>query len=274
MKTGFPTILVAAALSLALVSCSGQQHGTPSLPASSSATAEPTTSPTELEEPSPTESSEILVPEPTLWVGMNKTVYTLKDNAGTEKIGSGVTAKAQEGSGLVISIPRTSELTATYGKYDNSVVIHKDSEPVLFVEPPQSDDSSALWKWEIFETEDAFVLNALDSLNPETQVPASLHAILGQTVVEQVTWTDPPEGPRLMLTPGAWARTGSISVQTYGWGTVARDVPRVNDYPGLSLEHQFQCHTIGALDKDTWNLETWRPDVGLIGFMAEKCNPQ
>jgi hypothetical protein len=33
------------------------------------------------------------------------------------------------------------------------------------------------------------------------------------------------------------------------------------------------CHAVGAPDKSTWNLEPWRPDVGLILTATAQCNP-
>lgn len=36
--------------------------------------------------------------------------------------------------------------------------------------------------------------------------------------------------------------------------------------------NQLACHMVGAPDKASWNLETDRPDKGLIGFMRDRCN--
>jgi hypothetical protein len=39
------------------------------------------------------------------------------------------------------------------------------------------------------------------------------------------------------------------------------------------MHDQLVCHGIGAPDKATWNLEPWRPDVGLLAVLAAGCNP-
>jgi hypothetical protein len=39
------------------------------------------------------------------------------------------------------------------------------------------------------------------------------------------------------------------------------------------MRDQLACHALGAPDKATWNLEPWRPDVGLLLIMAAGCNP-
>jgi hypothetical protein len=40
-----------------------------------------------------------------------------------------------------------------------------------------------------------------------------------------------------------------------------------------NVRDQLTCHLIGAPDKATWNLEPWRPDVGLLETIAALCNP-
>ncbi len=39
------------------------------------------------------------------------------------------------------------------------------------------------------------------------------------------------------------------------------------------MHDQLTCHALGAPDKETWNLEPWRPDVGLLAVLAAACNP-
>ena len=39
-----------------------------------------------------------------------------------------------------------------------------------------------------------------------------------------------------------------------------------------SAMNQLACHLVGAPEKESWNLETDRPDKGLVGFMVDKCN--
>ncbi|CPU68017.1 Protein of uncharacterised function (DUF2599) [Mycobacteroides abscessus] len=40
-----------------------------------------------------------------------------------------------------------------------------------------------------------------------------------------------------------------------------------------TMHDQLVCHAVGAPDKATWNLEPWRPDVGLLATMSARCNP-
>lgn len=39
------------------------------------------------------------------------------------------------------------------------------------------------------------------------------------------------------------------------------------------MADQYQCHVNFAANKNPWNLEPWRPDVGILATMAAECNP-
>jgi hypothetical protein len=45
------------------------------------------------------------------------------------------------------------------------------------------------------------------------------------------------------------------------------------------MHDQFDCHwfvvrlpVVGAPRKPTWDIETWRPDIGVVGFIENSCN--
>lgn len=40
-----------------------------------------------------------------------------------------------------------------------------------------------------------------------------------------------------------------------------------------SLLEQLRCHAMFAAAKPTWDLETWRPDVGFTRTVLAECNP-
>jgi hypothetical protein len=46
-----------------------------------------------------------------------------------------------------------------------------------------------------------------------------------------------------------------------------------------TMHDQFDCHwfvvrlpVVGAPRKPTWDIETWRPDIGVVGFIENSCN--
>lgn len=290
MTFRFSTILAALALALALGGCASSETD-PAGPAETTdqsstsadtakaddtpdASASPTDdSPKATEQSESADSSEIEIPQPSATVMWGKSVSKLKDGKSKAKIGPGLIAQADTAKGLVIAVPRDDTMEALYGKYDNSVIVLKDGLPALIVEQPETPGSEFDWKWDVHQHESHYLLEAVSTTSETGTKPATVEALLAETAVESAEWVTEPEGKRLIITPGKWARTGSMNVQQYGWDTVVQSVPDVIDWDLNSLENQFTCHAIGALDKDTWNLETWREDVGLLEFMAAKCNP-
>ncbi|GEK20256.1 hypothetical protein CXY01_07760 [Cellulomonas xylanilytica] len=88
--------------------------------------------------------------------------------------------------------------------------------------------------------------------------------------VESAVWGEAEGGRSLAVTPSAWARVGSLASQEGLWAQVVAQAPDA-DTPGMRA--QLECHELGAPDKATWNLEPWRPDVGTIEMIRERCNP-
>ncbi len=186
-------------------------------------------------------------------------------------IGSGVHVSAPSTDGMTIAIADSQDL-ATQILLDQSVAVFLDGEFALGISAPRSPDAPAnAWTWERTSGHGHIQFTAVrrSNLNEDTE----LSVFLGETAVEFAQWVQEPEGSRLFITPGSWAREGGLVVSEHGWRSVVRDVPEVAEYAGQSLEHQFQCHAIGAQSKDTWNLETWYDDIGLLSLLAARCNP-
>lgn len=98
-------------------------------------------------------------------------------------------------------------------------------------------------------------------------------ATFAGAAVREATWRDlADEGGRsLAVVPATWARSGSLAAEELVWAQLTAadaeaDLPTMRD--------QLSCHLIGAPDKASWNLEPWRPDVGLIGMIGARCNPE
>lgn len=97
-------------------------------------------------------------------------------------------------------------------------------------------------------------------------------ATFAATAVLSATWRDlADEGGRsLAVEPAAWARRGSLAAEEAVWAAVVAAEPEAD---AQNVRDQLTCHLIGAPDKATWNLEPWRPDVGLLETIAALCNP-
>lgn len=93
---------------------------------------------------------------------------------------------------------------------------------------------------------------------------------LGTATVRSAEWGDREGGLSLAVDPTAWARTAGVAGSDVLWAQLVAAEPNA-DVPGM--HDQLVCHALGAPDKATWNLEPWRPDVGLVAVLAARCNP-
>jgi len=91
------------------------------------------------------------------------------------------------------------------------------------------------------------------------------------TAVERVDWGDREGGRSLAVTPSAWAREGTDAARELIRDQLVAAEPEAGS---ATMLDQLRCHEIGAPDKATWNLEPWRPDVGLSGMIRALCNPE
>lgn len=83
-------------------------------------------------------------------------------------------------------------------------------------------------------------------------------------------WRERSDGPSLFVDPTPWARTSGEAGWALAWAELIAAHP---DADTQVMHDQLVCHGIGAVDKETWNLEPWRPDIGLLALMAARCNP-
>jgi hypothetical protein len=95
---------------------------------------------------------------------------------------------------------------------------------------------------------------------------------LATAAVRDATWADRDDegGRSLQVVPTTWARTGGLAAEEGVWAQLVALEPEADSQ---AMHDQLTCHTIGAPDKASWNLEPWRPDVGLLATLAARCNP-
>jgi len=100
--------------------------------------------------------------------------------------------------------------------------------------------------------------------------PGAVTTTLGTTALRSAVWGEREGGRSLAVDPTAWARTAGAAGRDVLWTALVAAEPEA-DTPGM--HDQLACHALGAPDKATWNLEPWRPDVGLVAVLAARCNP-
>ncbi|GIG41719.1 DUF2599 domain-containing protein [Cellulomonas phragmiteti] len=94
---------------------------------------------------------------------------------------------------------------------------------------------------------------------------------LGIALIKSVVKTSSTQGTIYKVTPTAYGR---VATELALWATwtesVSKGVPNRQN-----LQEQLICHPMSyvARVKSTWNLDTWRPTVGLAKTIAASCNP-
>ena len=100
--------------------------------------------------------------------------------------------------------------------------------------------------------------------------PLQVTFVIGTQAIDSATWGDNEGGRSLAVDPADWARhAGQAGVDLIRTQLVAAEP----DAGSTTMGDQLVCHAVGAPDKATWNLEPWRPDVGLILTATAHCNP-
>ncbi|WP_275002053.1 DUF2599 domain-containing protein [Promicromonospora iranensis] len=100
--------------------------------------------------------------------------------------------------------------------------------------------------------------------------PLPVAFVVGTDAIESATWGENEGGRSLAVDPTDWARhAGQAGLDLIRTQLVAAEP----DAGSSTMGDQLVCHAVGAPDKATWNLEPWRPDVGLILTATAHCNP-
>ncbi len=106
---------------------------------------------------------------------------------------------------------------------------------------------------------------------PGTAYPVTADPWWAPARVDHIVWVNTP-----------WGRSLHVYMTWYGY-TTSFVVPgtafnEVMQKAGIgwsgSMYNQFVCHAdLAPPWKESWNLDTWRPDVGLLKTIAKRCNP-
>ncbi|MHA3946559.1 DUF2599 domain-containing protein [Cellulomonas bogoriensis] len=92
---------------------------------------------------------------------------------------------------------------------------------------------------------------------------------VGGQGAQSMTWGIREGGRSLIVVPTDWARAAGAAGVEAVWAQMQDD----DEAATTTMYDQLLCHGLGAPDKDSWNLEPWRPDVGLLAVLAAACNP-
>ncbi|MFD6445492.1 DUF2599 domain-containing protein [Promicromonospora sp. NPDC060204] len=163
---------------------------------------------------------------------------------------------------------------------DGSIsVLDGNGTPVAAIAPPEppsdAEDAPRIEVTDIDATQarlridDRSATSGSDGQPARTE-PVTVTFVVGTESIESTTWGENEGGRSLAVDPADWARSaGEAGLDLIRTQLVAAEPEADSD----TMEHQLVCHAVGAMDKETWNLEPWRPDVGLILTATAHCNP-
>ncbi|WP_225755473.1 DUF2599 domain-containing protein [Actinotalea sp. Marseille-Q4924] len=99
--------------------------------------------------------------------------------------------------------------------------------------------------------------------------------VVGVAPVVSATWEDRGDegGLSLVVVPRDWVRTAGAAGVEAVWSDLGARTDLGAGAVAPGMRDQLECHALGAPDKESWNLEPWRPDVGLLATLAARCNP-
>jgi hypothetical protein len=102
--------------------------------------------------------------------------------------------------------------------------------------------------------------------------PLDVSVMAASDLIASVTRKSVSQGTTYAVQPSAYGRAAPAFIHVqWGWDeAVRKGVPR---RPGLA--EQYICHPSSQIArvKSYWNLDTWRPTVGLTRTIAAGCNP-
>lgn len=153
---------------------------------------------------------------------------------------------------------------------DGSVLVTSGGEFVAGVAAPWAADATGEAVPTHYYLDGTTVVQVVD-LEGVTAFPVVADPWLGIALISKVVrvWTS--SGYTYQVTPTAYGR---VATELALWATwtesVSKGVPNRQN-----LQEQLICHPMSyvARIKSTWNLDTWRPTVGLAKTIAAKCNP-
>ncbi|MCB0918749.1 MAG: DUF2599 domain-containing protein [Actinobacteria bacterium] len=114
-------------------------------------------------------------------------------------------------------------------------------------------------------------LEGADGLAPSTEPGPAITRESNKEFVARVTPETGYGGTIYHVRPTRAGRTMVGDQIEVAWSqAVAKGVPDTR-----SMYNQFKCHPLSvvARAKPTWDLESWRPNVGLTQTMLRACNP-
>lgn len=173
----------------------------------------------------------------------------------------GVTASGTAGEEVLALLVTAEGTRATVGVDGSATVRDAAGTVVLGLAPPESTIPAAFRA----AAPDVLRLVAVDA-----PAGTEVSAWWSTAAIASTSWGEREGGRSLAVVPTEWARAAGDATAPLA----AEQLRALGEEAATpTMLDQLVCHTIGAPDKEQWNLEPWRPEVGLLPTMAALCNP-
>lgn len=256
------TALVGAALALAGCGALGSADATGTATATADTTADGTAGTTTTAEEVRETGTALTVGDVTVHVAVGQDTAEPSSTVDEDGATTLTVTAGTDGTFLLIAPPAGTAASDVAELADGSVVLRTDGTFAAGVTATATDGSFTPTST---VQEDGLVIWSGDA---GTQAAVTV----ATAAVRSATWADRDDegGLSLAVVPTTWARTGGLAAEEGVWAQLVALEP---DADTQAMHDQLTCHTIGAPDKESWNLEPWRPDVGLLATLAARCNP-
>lgn len=152
-----------------------------------------------------------------------------------------------------------------------AVIVAADGMVVAGFAPPWAKGADGAAIETRYEVSGTTLTQVIEHAAATTAYPAVADPWLWIDLVKSVTRVSSPSGIIYQVVPTAYGRFMPEIAIPSGWNeAVKKGVPNRQ-----GLKEQYYCHPLSyvARAKSSWNLDTWRPTVGLARTMTALCNP-
>lgn len=171
------------------------------------------------------------------------------------------------------------------GKQEGSLLFYNTKgELIASTNPLEMTDANGKEIFVHLEVNKDVVTYRIDDVNKSVKYPLSGSIQVFSDATDFYTWFSygkwysRSDGITLGLMPvGNWTGTDATMGEiSWSWNTVKNKFgSSSNWYNEDGMYEQYYCHVLGhaLISGEEWNLEPWRPKVGVTQTIANKCNP-
>ena len=146
-----------------------------------------------------------------------------------------------------------------------------------FIAPPWAKNSMGQPVRTYYSLDGDTIIQHVDP-QPTHTYPIIADPWLGQTMISSIARHPEKGGYRYKVNPTAFGRNAPAAARDAGWKEV-RSKALAKGWSGFdrnNIKDQYLCHFDARLVtafRSTWNLESWRPNVGYWATVRAGCNP-